>query len=315
MRIRAFAAADYPAYLRVRNATRASGFPSATLAEVRHNDANRDARFQRARFVVEVAGQVVAYADAVEPQEYYKPGRWWLDIRVDPDHQGRGVGRALADRLRQFLEDKPTDALWAGAQEGSRGVMFASHFGFVTTVREAFSRLDVSHFEAAPFAALRARVEGGLAIRTGRELLATVPDAKRRWWDLDWAIEQDVPATGAPTRIDFDVFCRYFEAPWFDPDAWIFALDGEHWVGLSALKPTADADLWWTAVTGVVRSHRRRGLATVLKLHAIDFVRSRGARWIRTDNEENNPMLTINRRLGFVEDGAWLDLELCHADP
>ena len=62
-------------------------------------------------------------------------------------------------------------------------------------------------------------------------------------------------------------------------------------------------------LTGVLRSHRRRGIATAVKLPTIDFARSVGARYISTDNEENNPMYQLNLKLGFRPMPAWLDFE------
>ena len=54
-----------------------------------------------------------------------------------------------------------------------------------------------------------------------------------------------------------------------------------------------------TNLTGVLRSHRRRGIATTLKLHAMAFAHQYGARVIVTDNEESNPMYDLNMKLGF----------------
>jgi hypothetical protein len=54
-----------------------------------------------------------------------------------------------------------------------------------------------------------------------------------------------------------------------------------------------------TGLTGVLRSHRRRGIATALKVCAMSFARDYGAIEVDTDNEENNPMLQLNYQLGF----------------
>jgi len=57
----------------------------------------------------------------------------------------------------------------------------------------------------------------------------------------------------------------------------------------------------------VLRSHRRRGLATALKVHAITWAQSLGAKTIATDNEQNNPMYQLNVRLGFKAQFYWVD--------
>ena len=55
----------------------------------------------------------------------------------------------------------------------------------------------------------------------------------------------------------------------------------------------------YTGLTGVLRSHRRRGIATALKVTALEMAKARGVRTLETDNEENNPMYLLNVELGF----------------
>ena len=49
----------------------------------------------------------------------------------------------------------------------------------------------------------------------------------------------------------------------------------------------------------VSRNYRRKGIATALKIKAIEKLIEKGITEIRTDNEENNPMYKINLSLGF----------------
>ena len=87
------------------------------------------------------------------------------------------------------------------------------------------------------------------------------------------------------------------------------ALDGERYVGMSNLwKSQADPSELYTGLTGVSRSHRRRGIALALKLRAIDYARRNGVRRLKTWNESNNrAMLSINEALGFVKQPAWIN--------
>ena len=85
-------------------------------------------------------------------------------------------------------------------------------------------------------------------------------------------------------------------------DAWSVALDQGEYVGMTELwSNQADPDLFEIGVTGLLRSHRRRGIAIALKLRGIEFAQERGTRELRTWNaSDNRIILEVNRRLGFV---------------
>ena len=85
-------------------------------------------------------------------------------------------------------------------------------------------------------------------------------------------------------------------------DAWFVSLDkGEH-VGMTELwSNQADPDLFDIGATGVLRSHRRWGIAAALKLRGIEFAQKRGIRELRTWNASNGgAILEVNRGLGLM---------------
>ncbi len=65
----------------------------------------------------------------------------------------------------------------------------------------------------------------------------------------------------------------------------------------------ASADVFYTGFTGVRRQARRMGLATALKVASISSLPPATAGsagpFVRTQNLDVNPMLSINLRLGF----------------
>ncbi len=81
-------------------------------------------------------------------------------------------------------------------------------------------------------------------------------------------------------------------------------------MGMTSFVRSSYDSLWLnTGFTGVLRSHRRRGLAHALKTIAISQMRQRGIRCIRAMNEENNPIWLLNQKLGFVARTAVLAYE------
>ena len=96
----------------------------------------------------------------------------------------------------------------------------------------------------------------------------------------------------------------------------VVAIDGEEYVGVSMLeKDLANPTKLQTDLTGVIRSHRRRGIATALKVHALSKAKATEAEFVETDNEENNPMFDLNLQLGFVAQPAWLDFRKVLREP
>ena len=63
-----------------------------------------------------------------------------------------------------------------------------------------------------------------------------------------------------------------------------------------------------TDLTGVIRSHRRKGIATALKVHALTKAQTTDAESVDTDNEENNPMYPLNVKLGFKPTPGWVHM-------
>ncbi len=49
----------------------------------------------------------------------------------------------------------------------------------------------------------------------------------------------------------------------------------------------------FTETLGVLKNYRRQGIATALKIKAIETLIIKGIKEIRTDNEINNPMYKI----------------------
>lgn len=314
MRLRPFVPADYPALAGLQNRVEPE-YP-VTPEELQHDDEHQQPGAPRERWLVEEDGSAVGVGMFHQPGYARHPGRFEVSVQVDPDHRQRGLGAALYRRLMERMEPHGPVRLTTWVREiCGEGLDFARRRGFQENMREWESRLDVRTFDPAPFAGAVDRVlQSGIRICSVAELMDRA-DHWEKLYDLVQEVEQDVPSPDPPTQKDFDVWRhRILESPGFLPEARFVAVDGDRYVGYSGVSRPLGAEYLDTGLTGVRRSHRRRGIALALKLLVIDYAMRNGYPEIRTWNATTNEgMLSINVRLGFQRQPAWvamiLDLE------
>ncbi len=274
----------------------------------KENDKRRDPKYYLQRLVVESDGEMIASALYGESEWTHVPGKFSINMQVHPDHQRKGVGTALYDHIMKDLAERGPTIFEAHAREDRQeGMDFLEKRGSKKTMRDQVSELVVADFDPAPFAWTADRMAGiGAEIRTVVELEADGVDWKREMWELEHELMRDVPTDDPVTQQPFDQWVKWLTHPGFIPEAFFLAIKDGRFVGVTSLwQSLAEKDKFHTALTGVVRSLRRKGMATALKVRAIRFACDREARVIRTDNEENNPMYDLNVRLGFKPVPAW----------
>jgi GNAT superfamily N-acetyltransferase len=133
------------------------------------------------------------------------------------------------------------------------------------------------------------------------ELEAAGVDWQTQAYELNNELNRDRDPPGPRRLQTFEEFSEELMRPhiWF-PKCYLVAVDGAHWVGLSCLNPVCPkTTIAWTRFTGVVQTHRRRGIATALKVSSLEAAKRLGVKSVKTGNAETNPMLQINIRLGF----------------
>ncbi|MDJ0943011.1 MAG: GNAT family N-acetyltransferase [Kiloniellales bacterium] len=299
---------DYSGVAQVVTAVWPDESTTADELELADND-RRPGRIS-GRVVAEIDGRIIGFGVYGQPEASLRPGEFYLNVLVLDEHRRQGVGEAIYSRIIGRLSRHRLAVLMADTRESqSDAPGFLERRGFEVVQRRPVLRLDVESFDRARRLSARVQREvQNITVCALSELMKEVPDWKRRCWDLDWQILQDIPSLEAPARPTLESYSRCYEDSAFAPQSWFIALQGDEWVGMSILQTDSSTPgTFHTEVTGVRRGFRRRGIATALKLRGIEYVRALGGRVIETDNEESSPMLRLNLTLGFVPGPAILE--------
>lgn len=180
------------------------------------------------------------------------------------------------------------------ALEGSRADRDAAHW----IRRAVWLRLDLRAFDGAQFVPYLRRCEqSGIAITTMADL-GDPPEGSRELYELEKACAADIPGLG-----EFATFEEYQEERLgYDPRGLVLAVINAAPVGVSVTSLRLDEGCAVSDMTGVLPSYRRQGIAIAMKLRAIEFACSGGARWLFALHHPGNAAaIGMNRRLGFTD--------------
>jgi ribosomal protein S18 acetylase RimI-like enzyme len=250
------------------------------------------------------SGEIAGTAECYVGEE----GERYIDraesfVMVGPAYRRLGVGSQLADEVERFA--KLQKIRWLEALCYQRDAALAQSLlerrGFRELERYQESWQDPSAVPLAGLEDLRARLaEQGIRTASFSEVDS---DAMRRaLYQCGMEIEHDMPHEASLEWHDppFEVWIRkVLHRPGGSAEAVFVAVDRRQIVGLTYLVGRANGDAE-VGDTGVVGSHRRRGIARALKLMATRYAAQHGIRRVQTDNRSDNVgMLAINRELGF----------------
>ena len=285
-----------------------------TLKSVLYAEKERETEYFYERYVIEKEGQGVGVLYLYQASWNFHPQKYRFDFDVFKAHLSADLLTATWTFIQDKLRHKDIISYCAEWNEYQKEqtAFFLEH-GFEVVMRYPSSELSLKDFDAASFDALLHKVKAaGIEIISVTELAKRDADWQRTVYDLENELDQDVPTPEAIVPVNFETYARRLEHnPRWDTDQMFVALDGDKPVGLTRVKlPEAGTQRWGTGMTGVVRSHRRRGIAKALKVVSLRAILDAGGEVIETDNEENNPMYQINMQLGFKPIEAWVDYEL-----
>lgn len=236
-----------------------------------------------------------------EPQIFGgRPGlrRTWVGVR--PELRGQGIGSRLWLETEAHAREAGGLTLrsWAIA-DGPEGERFLLARGFARKERELQSWVDPTAVDAIQLERSKAdALERGFRVTSLRDVLPRMEAELRR---LFLGTDRDAPGH-SPTAppVAASTFRRVIlQSPILDQDCSTVVLRDDDPVALSWLKGELRTGRYGVELTATAAAWRGRGLATLAKLSALQLAARAGVRWVGTANDENNaPMLAINRRLG-----------------
>jgi RimJ/RimL family protein N-acetyltransferase len=189
------------------------------------------------------------------------------------------------------------------------GVSFLEHRGFREVWRHIPARLNLG----SPRSDVAPDVPPGFRLTTLASELSSGGAVLPALYDLAVRTNADQPQLDPTTPPPLEQFTQDVTVePRAIPEAFFLAYDGARLVGLSSLErlPGTNEGVE-TGYTAVDSEYRGRGIARALKLRTIEWASDQGYRYIETDtNAGNEPMIGLNRSLGFEAEPARITYEL-----
>jgi GNAT superfamily N-acetyltransferase len=255
------------------------------------------------RQVAVVDGQVVGYLrvglDTDNPKNAFL-----LTIVVDHPFQRRGIGSHLFELTTEFVDDHRPGALLAILAGPEPVCMrFAEKRQFVKVAELFDSYLDLELFDLdLHLKAIRAAENAGYRITTLAEFDLN-EETRRAFYEQFAKADKDTPGQELYGTEPWEAFdALVFGSKTFNPQATAVAMKGDQFVGFSTIHKSTAAEEgeMFTGFTGVVPEERGKGLAYAVKVKGIEYCLSQGGKRIKTENDtRNQPMLAVNRKLGF----------------
>jgi len=244
----------------------------------------------------------------------FHPKKFWFDGWVDPKHEGQGIGSAIYERLKDDFDERSATAAWMGIRENmTRSIAFAQKRGFDEKMRGWESTIDPYQVDTSEFQKYSTKAsQAGIEFSTLEQELREDPECYTKLYELVQTAFRDVPIADTPTDTPYDQWLAFeMKNPNLIPQAYMIAKDGDKYVGTSVVwRLKKEPRSLYQGLTGVLREYRGKGIAVALKLKVLDFARKNGFDNIRTFNASTNEgMLSINMKLGFKRDLAWITFE------
>jgi GNAT superfamily N-acetyltransferase len=228
-----------------------------------------------------------------------EPGLRATWVAVRPDLRRRGIGTRLWERIEAHAREVGARKLRTSAtSDQPDGKRFLLERGFTVSRRELQSWVDPAAIDQELLRQRRGdATQRGFRVSVLRDLLPDMEPALRQ---LSMAGDAGPPRHDAQPTVSASTFHRIMiQNPTLDADRSTVVFHGDTPVALCWLKGDLSVGRYGIEFTITAPGWRGQGLATLAKLMALELAAQAGIRWVGTTNDqENAPMLAVNRRLG-----------------
>jgi GNAT superfamily N-acetyltransferase len=277
--------ADFQAMIDVCRLTRPESFPAAET--LRHN---LEAKEQLEYLVAWLGDEPVSCA-YVEPRGSVAAG----DVAVVPARRGQGIGSAVLAEVSRLARELGKDTIQGEVKQSDPGSRaYLERRGFAAVGAEQAVVLELDELEPP-------EIDPPPGVRIVSR--AEEPDRLEDMYAIAVQADEDIP--GSTGRWTFEDWRAHeIDKPTNPPELCFIALAGEEVVGYASLQ--VHRQQTFHGLTATRRDWRRRGVATALKRAEIAAAKAAGLHRLLTESEERNePMRTLNEKLGYVPAPEW----------
>jgi GNAT superfamily N-acetyltransferase len=277
-------------------------------------DKERHPKCKFRRWVAVEDGTIIGSGGYDQDITDYAPHRFYVDFKVMPDHQRRGIGSALYEHVMTMLDPYEPHVLRANSFEDQlQGLKFMQQRGFYEAWRETPVRLDLAKVDLTPYQDLESRLRKiGIQIKTMRELEGNL-ERNRKLYDLYRTIDLTLPReeNSEVEQISIEDWSRMtFDDPSVLQDAYFIATHGDEYIGLKEIRVDASNNMVWAGLMGVLPEYRRQGIGMALQARTISYSRDKGFSSLSSSTGAiNQAMQAIFTRLGYTHLPVWYQLQ------
>jgi len=261
--------------------------------------------YEDCAFVAKAGGDLQGFAMLVAgatPLEVYLMGC------VSEAYRCQGIATNLLERIMERGKQHGVQTIRGIAYESvAAGPAFLKTNGFVMTDAQFWSARETS--VPLPDWALEKCeqvLETGLRIVAGDEYETLRDDWDRAWWRLVNLTSRDIPSRVPHKDIPFDEWRTFMEPPITNRAHALLALDGLEPIAVMGFGQLTEGKVNIN-YTGVKSEYRRRGISLALKVLGVQLAKDIGAHTIITQNHQDNPMFSLNQKLGFQRTNTMME--------